>query len=49
MKAICLQDLYQLKHLVDEALDACPQFAGEEEWLKEQDQKKMWKAIKESK
>ncbi len=43
------QDLYQLKHLVDEALDACPQFAGEEEWLKEQDQKRMWKAIKESK
>jgi hypothetical protein len=39
------QDLYQIKWLVDEALEKCPTFSPEEEWLKEQDKKKMWKVL----
>ena len=40
------QDLYQIKWLVDEALARCPEFGGETEWLKEQDQKRMWRTLK---
>lgn len=43
------QDLYQLKWLIDQSLESCPTFSEEERWLKEQDQKRMWKTIKDSK
>ncbi len=41
------QDLYQIKYLLDEALKRCPSFAGEDEWLREQEQKKIIKILKE--
>lgn len=40
------KDLYQIKWIVDDAMKSCPTFADEEAWLKEQDQKRMWEAIK---
>lgn len=43
------QDLYRLKWILDQALESCPEFSGEQQWLKEQDQKKMWNSIKDSK
>jgi len=39
------QDLYQIKWLVDEALDNCPVYSPEEKWLNDQDKKKMWKTL----
>lgn len=35
------QDLYRMKWLIDDALNRCPTFAGEEEWLREQEKKKV--------
>ena len=43
------QDLYRLKWILDESLNNCPAFNGEEEWLKEQSQKKMWETLKSEK
>ena len=40
------QDLYQLKWLIDQSLQDCPTFSGEEEWLKEQSKKQMWSELK---
>jgi len=42
----CKQDLYRVKFAVDEMLAHTSKFAGEEEWLLEQQQQKMWKALK---
>ena len=42
----CKQDLYRVKFAVDEMLAKTSQFSGEEEWLKEQEQEKMWKVLK---
>ena len=39
------QDLYKLKWLIDEILADSPAFAGEEEFLKEHDQVKMWRTL----
>lgn len=39
------QDLYRLKWLVEDALRRCPSFSLEEEWLKEQEQKKIIKIL----
>lgn len=41
------QDLYQIKWLVDEAIRQCPTFAPEEDWLREQEKKKVIKILKE--
>ena len=42
----CKQDLYRVKFAVDEMLKQTSTFTGEEEWLLEQEQQKMWKALK---
>ena len=42
----CKQDLYRVKFAVDEMLSKTARFAGEDEWLKEQEQEKMWKVLK---
>jgi hypothetical protein len=39
------QDLYRIKWLVDDALKRCDTFSPEEEWLKEQEQKKIIKIL----
>jgi len=41
------QDLYQMKWLIEDSLRQCPKFAGEEEWLKEQEQKKIIRILKD--
>ena len=35
------QDLYRIKGILDDALKRCPTYAGEEEWLREQEKKKV--------
>lgn len=40
------KDLHKIKWLLDEILADSPTFAGEEEFLKEHDQVKMWRTIK---
>ena len=42
----CKQDLYRVKFAVDEMLKNTSGFAGEAEWLEEQQKEKMWKALK---
>ena len=39
------QDLWQLKWILDQALKNCPTFAPEEEWLREQEKKKIIKIL----
>ena len=39
------KDLHKLKWLLDEIMADSPTFAGEEEFLKEHDQKKMWRTL----
>lgn len=41
------QDLYRIKWLVEDALKRCSTFSPEEEWLKEQEQKKIIKILKD--
>jgi hypothetical protein len=41
------QDLYQLKWLIEEELKNCPEFAPESEWLREQEQKKIIRILKD--
>lgn len=44
----CKKDLYLIKHIIDEALLDAPDFGEmEQEWLKEQEQKKIIKILKE--
>ena len=40
------QDLYLIKESVDLALKNAPTFAGEDEWLHEQEQKRIIKILK---
>ena len=42
----CKQDLYRVKFLVDELLKNCPNFVGEEEWLREQEAEKIVRILK---
>jgi hypothetical protein len=42
----CKQDLYRVKFAVDEMLANTSRFAGEDEWLLEQEQQQMWKILK---
>jgi hypothetical protein len=41
----CKQDLYRVKFAVDEMLKNTSDFAGEQEWLEEQEKEKMWKTL----
>jgi hypothetical protein len=40
------KDLHRLKWLLDEIMADAPTFAGEEEFLKEHEQVKMWRTLK---
>ena len=40
------QELYQLKWQIDEALAACSTFAGEDDWLHEQEQERIINILK---
>lgn len=40
------QDLYRMKWLIDDALNSCPKFAGEDEWLREQEKKRVIRILK---
>ena len=40
------QDLYRLKWILDDAIKSCPSFSPEADWLKEQEQKKIIKILK---
>jgi hypothetical protein len=42
----CKQDLYRVKFAVDEMLRNTPGFAGEEEWLKQQEAERIVKILK---
>ncbi len=39
------QDLYRLKWILDDALNRCPKFSIEDEWLREQDKKKVMRYL----
>lgn len=41
----CKQDLYKIKELVDQQLAKLPTFSGEEEWLQEQEKKRIIKIL----
>jgi hypothetical protein len=41
------QDLYRLKWILEDALNRCPTFAPEAEWLREHEQKKIIKILSE--
>jgi diphthamide biosynthesis methyltransferase len=43
----CKQDLYQLKELLDNVIRNSPTFSGEQEWLQEQEKKRIIKILKE--
>ena len=40
------QDLYQIKWTLDELIRQCPSFSPEEEWLQEQEQKRLIEILK---
>jgi hypothetical protein len=42
----CKQDLYRVKFAVDEMLKKTSGFAGEEEWLREQEAERIIKILK---
>ena len=42
----CKQDLYRIKFLLDELMEKCPKYAGEEEWLREQEAEKIVQILK---
>ena len=41
------QDLYRIKWAAEEALKRCPTYHGEDEWLKEQEKKKVIRILKD--
>lgn len=40
------QDLYKIKWALDRALERCPDFAPEAEWIKEQEQLRLLEILK---
>jgi hypothetical protein len=40
------KDLYQIKEILDKAISRSPTFYGEEEWLTEQEKKRIIKILK---
>jgi hypothetical protein len=43
----CKQTLYKVKFALDEMMENAPTFAGEEEWLAEQEKQQVWKKLNE--
>ena len=41
------KDLYKIKWIVDDAIKRCSEFAPEQQWLKEQEQKKIMDLLKD--
>lgn len=41
------KDLHQIKEVIDQALKNSPTFEGEEQWLQEQEQKRIIKYLKQ--
>lgn len=41
------QDLYRVKWCIEDALRRCPTYVGEQEWLKEQEKKKIMRILKD--
>jgi hypothetical protein len=41
------QDLYRLKWAIDHALEQCPNYVTEAEFLEEHEKEKMWKVLNE--
>jgi hypothetical protein len=41
------QDLYRLKWILEDAINRCPTFAPEADWLREQEKKKVVKILSE--
>lgn len=41
------QDLYRIKWILEDALKRCPEYAGEAEWLREQEKKQVIKILSE--
>ena len=41
------QDLYRLKWILDAAIKRCSTFAGEEEWLREQEKQRVIRILKD--
>ena len=41
------QDLLQIKFLLDDVLRRCPHFSPEDDWIREQEKKKVIKILKE--
>ena len=45
----CKQDLYRVQFALEDMLKNCPNYAGEQEWLDQQqlerDQKRMWSTL----
>lgn len=41
------QDLYQIKWFVETQLQKCPKFSGEDEWLREEEKKKVVNILKD--
>ena len=42
------QDLYRLKWVLEDVLRRCPPFSGEQDWVREQEKKKVMKILSES-
>ena len=40
------KEFYEIKWLIDECMKRQPDFSGEEEWLKEQEKKRVWSELK---
>lgn len=40
------QDLYQIKWLLDDAINQCPNFSPEDEWLRDQEKKRLIQILK---
>lgn len=43
------QDLYQIKWFLEDALRNCPKFSQEDQWVKDQEQKRLIKILKQDK
>lgn len=43
----CKQDLYQILWFVEDQLDRCSTYTGEEKFLEEREKEKTWKALNE--
>lgn len=40
------KDLYEIQQIIDQAIRNCPTFSGEDQWLTEQEQKRILKILK---